>query len=369
MALRQQRLNAKLSAAQLAARLGTSKATILNYENGKRVPEAQRVAQLADALGLPSAGLLVPYRGHGPDGLLTDLRRLHGWTAEKAAAHIGVSRSTYRRIEREARLPSRGGGTIAVRLANAFGVPAITIAQALYDHPAAAQRRAAAARHIRSLFDRAHTVHTPAVVTSDEPDLLALAALTGQPAGLVCRLVNHELSIFRDMVKTRGKASMDIAYAQSDWSRVHRKQELQRLDEQMADAPSRTVDFLLHFLAEAMTFRQWRVMVHLARASMPPDRSDRNLIPAELDYSFDPDAWPGLLDRHFLGRPLIRLRPTGPNGGSNVFAVTPIGLQYYEVTRDAYAHLYPRLYAPSLGPRIARYSGRLARTYLSRPPD
>ncbi|MFD3572138.1 helix-turn-helix domain-containing protein, partial [Streptomyces sp. NPDC058667] len=59
-ALRQARQKAMLSAEQLAKAIGTTKAMVLAYENGKSIPEAGRAAQLADALGVGRATLLPP---------------------------------------------------------------------------------------------------------------------------------------------------------------------------------------------------------------------------------------------------------------------------------------------------------------------
>ncbi|MEV0374992.1 helix-turn-helix transcriptional regulator [Streptomyces sp. NPDC050636] len=359
-ALRILRQQAGLSAARLAARVGTSKAAILAYEKGKRVPEARRVAELAGALGHPDARALCPPSPDVDVLSLELLRRQRGLTAARLAEVIGISRSTYRRIEQEAWLPSRGRGTVPVRLAEVLGVSLRTVTLALHSHPSAVQRREQATEHLGALFKRAHEVGMPAVVDPDEDDLLALAALIGHPAGVVCRLVNQEIGNYRALLKERERYTAEAAYAQNDRERRNAEALLAQTHHRIESAPQAAAGFLADFLDDAMTFRQWRALVSLSGAGRRVERPEQGV---ELHESFDPDVWPGLLDRRVNGRPLIRER-LDTQQDVKYYSPTDAGLIYYETSREVYGALYPRQYAPPpQRPRVryrpARYPGRV----------
>ncbi|MFC9879228.1 helix-turn-helix domain-containing protein [Streptomyces libani] len=336
-----------LSAAELAALLGTSKAAILAYESGKRVPEARRVAQLARTLEVHSAAFC-PL--DDTELVLAAMRRQQGLTAAQLAERIGVSRSTYRRIELEARLPSRGGGAVPVRLAEALGVPLHLVQRALEVHPSAVARRAKITDHLTGLFQRAHHLDHPAVVDPDEAQLRDVATLLGHATSLVCRLVNHELGEYRTLLKQRDQLAVEVSYAQSDRIRRMAEYRMAQQNERIAGAADRSTDFLIRFLAEALTFRQWRLLVYMARmAILTPLHSPLH----EFPESFDPDTLPTLVERRHTGKPLVRVSEVRDLPlQTNMYSLTEAGLGYYETTRPVYGLLYPRLWSPPV-PRTA----------------
>ncbi|MGW8974134.1 helix-turn-helix domain-containing protein [Streptomyces platensis] len=357
-ALRLARRAKGLSAAELAVRLGTSKAAILAYESGKRVPEARRVAQLAQALDVHGAAFCLP---DDTELVLAAMRRHQGLTAAKLAEVIGVSRSTYRRIEQEARLPSRGGGAVPVRLAEALGVPLHRIQRALEIHPSAVARRAKVADHLVGLFQRAHHLDRPAVVDPGEAQLRDIAMLLGHATSLVCRLVNHELGEYRTLLKQRDQLAVEVSYAQNDRIRRIAEYRVAQQSERIAGAAERSTDFLIRFLAEALTFRQWRTLVYMARMVLV---AHPHAPLHEFTESFDPDTLPTLVERRHAGKPLVRVSESGdPPLQTNVYGLTEAGLGYYETTRPVYGLLYPRLWTPPV-PRsaLAHRSAYLNRT-------
>jgi transcriptional regulator with XRE-family HTH domain len=365
-ALRQARQAAGLSAKQLAERVGTSKAAVLAYETGKRIPEADRVAQLAECLNLSRFVLCPPEH---TELVLEAVRRGQGLTAAELAKRIGVSRSTYRRLEQEGWLPSRGGGSVPVRLAEVLEFSVEGMKEVLANHPAAAARRAALSDQLASLFKRAHIANRPAVAEPDEAAVREIAELLGHPVGLVCRLVNHELGLYRQQLRQRDGYALDVSYAQNDWVRLQAESRVERANLLMESAAERAATFLVRFLAEALTFREWRVLVYMARrmfthtvGSSPGSRP--GVTPAEVPESFDPDL-PALADRRFVGFPLVRVRTVGePPQERRLFSFTEVGLEYYETTRLTYGFMYPRLLAPPL-PRPRR---RLINNPLRRAP-
>jgi transcriptional regulator with XRE-family HTH domain len=93
--LRQARTNAGLSQRELAKRAGIDQTTIAKYEAGDRAPFVERLAALAQALGVPPATLTAP-----STGTLAELRAAAGLTQQAAATRAGLVRTTYATIER-----------------------------------------------------------------------------------------------------------------------------------------------------------------------------------------------------------------------------------------------------------------------------
>ncbi len=65
--LRMARISAGLTQAELAKRIGCARSTISDYERGKTLPDAERLAELASALGLP-LGYFYPAAGRLLEG-------------------------------------------------------------------------------------------------------------------------------------------------------------------------------------------------------------------------------------------------------------------------------------------------------------
>ncbi|MCM2388331.1 helix-turn-helix domain-containing protein [Streptomyces albipurpureus] len=323
-----------LSAADLARLLGTSKARVLAYESGTSVPEPGRILMMAQLFGVPPRELHQPTRGQNQ---LSDLRSYAGFTAAELARHVGISRTTYRNIENQALLPARDDGTLPLRLAEALGIPLAMVHRALDNHPMAARRRKSIARHLDGIFRRAHLRFRPAVVDPDDPALLEITKLLRRPAGVVCRLVNHELGIYRSLLQRRDVFGVNAAYAQNKRSSDEAARAAAHLENTIEFRHSAAAGRLVRFLAEAMTAQQWRTMVTL-------------LTHNSVWVPFDEEAhviWGGLTARDFVF--MERSTPEAVK-----MSLTRIGWQSCRDQAAQYACLYPRIG----GARIA----------LNRPP-
>ena len=120
-ALRDARLVAGWSRAQLAGRVGVTEATVKSWETGARAPKPTTQVRLAQALGLRFDDLEVP----GPADA-DDLRRLReslGWTQREAAERLGLERSVLKRVETGEELPPDPR-----RMARVYGVTAAELA-------------------------------------------------------------------------------------------------------------------------------------------------------------------------------------------------------------------------------------------------
>ncbi|MEV8452605.1 helix-turn-helix transcriptional regulator [Streptomyces sp. NPDC052095] len=345
-----------LSAADLAALLKTSKARVLSYEQEKSVPEPGRVRAMASVFGVHPREL---YRARpaGHVDQIRDLRCYAGLTSAEFAKLIGLSRTTYRDIENLAILPAHDDGTLPMKMATALDLPLGMIRRALDHHPAAAERRATVTTHLEEVFERARVTHRPALIDPDEELLIRIAEQLRRPASVVCRLVNHDLGRYRDLLRRYEIAKVNVAYAQGKREARVRAKELEELRANIDRHPSAVAAAQLRFLAEAMSAQQWRIMVDLLQ------RSGRT-------YDFgttlnDPNvghAWNGLLVRGFV---------TVERDPNSVLAltVTHYGMGICRTQRPYYACLYPRITAPYaiLRQSFSR-SARPARRSPSDPP-
>jgi transcriptional regulator with XRE-family HTH domain len=95
-ALREARIHANMTQAELAERVGIAHTTIARYEAGERIPYVERLATIARALGLTSAALT---KNSQPGGL-AQLRSNAGLSQHAAAQRADLVRTTYAAIER-----------------------------------------------------------------------------------------------------------------------------------------------------------------------------------------------------------------------------------------------------------------------------
>ncbi|MCC3770779.1 helix-turn-helix domain-containing protein [Streptomyces sp. UNOC14_S4] len=330
-----------LSAAALGARVGTSKARILSYERGRSTPEPARIVQLAEVFRVSPVLLSASDARYSS---IRDLRVQAGLTAAEVAGHIGVSRTTYRDIERLARLPVRDNGGLRHVLAACLRVKPVDIDRVLHQHPVAIARRAQITDQFREVFQRAHERGTPAVVEPGDPELLVIASLVQRAPTVICRLVNHELDRFRKLLKDRGVAELEAAYAQSERAAEQAGERQKRITGLLDTAPVRSADRLSVFLAEAMPAKQWRAMVALADAG--PDGVALSRAVAEYEI------WGALLDRSFADY-LVRA-----DGAACV--LNRRGRGVIRADFRMYACLYPRVGVPLLagGPAVTARPGR-----------
>ncbi|RLV08416.1 hypothetical protein CTZ27_06320 [Streptomyces griseocarneus] len=330
-----------LSAAALGARVGTSKARILSYERRRSVPEPGRIVQLADVFGV-SPSLLSASDTCYPS--IRDLRVQAGLTAAELAEGVGVSRTTYRDVERLARLPARDDGNLRRLLAGHLRVKRADIDRALHHHPVAIARRAQVTDQLTEIFKRAHEQHIPAVVEVDDPGLLTIAGLVQRAPTVICRLVNHELARFRKLLKDRGVARLEAAYAQTERAAEQADERRRRITVLLETAPARSADRLTAFLTEAMPAKQWRAMVALADAGPEGVTLARALEEYEI--------WDALLDRSFADY-LVRT-------DGSAFVLSRRGRGVIRADFRMYACLYPRAGVPSLAhhPSAAARPGR-----------
>ncbi|MEU7053586.1 helix-turn-helix domain-containing protein [Streptomyces eurythermus] len=380
-ALRTLRQRRRISAARLGALVGTSKAMVLAYESGKHVPEAARVHALAMALGLPDAGVLLPWRhGEGERNLdqvreelglsqedfkallgfegqipwrrlldrpiptIATLRRRRGLTVADMAAKTGIGLSTYRRIENEAMLPVRGRAGITTRVARVLQVPLTAVQTAIDHHPCAVRRQYDVAQLLATLMHRHCGQGKLPAVEQDDPDLTSLATLIRQPRGQVSRIVDQQLTLQQRRLKQKVQLALELDYPEGDEddTEIHRRAAW--LDNQIRQAPYRAAAHIAKFLCDGLTSRQWRSFTLIMERLTTSERPETTGVSEHQE----PDLWPALMGRRHQGLPLIResspYSDPAPGPGKFYF-ITSAGFRYYEAARHTYSYLYPRVYA------------------------
>ncbi|WP_333739244.1 helix-turn-helix domain-containing protein [Streptomyces sp. IBSBF 2806] len=349
-ALRALRTNAALdpdrsamTADALAQAVGTTKAQILAYENGHRVPDPPRVSSLAAALRVRTFELMDPLEQKR--WALADLRRASGLRALDVATVLGVAPKNYRRFEVEGIVPSRSPQFVD-DVASVLGVTRSELEDVMDRTPAVQCRRDRAVDLVVSMADRYVPVPGPwRGPSADDADLIELAALYGRPVQRIRRVLTHELGEVR---QTYVRSQRERVVADFD---TNRTRQLRAQD----------------------ALAQWRVVTGREIAQIPHrlERFHRSAQPSDVwkllidlhnvDATYRPDAgnWavtsllchdPGVLPRHMVHRRMI--------DDVAVCRLSMQGLSHLQTFTGLYAYLFPGVHRP----RTARSRSRIAST-------
>ncbi|MFD4919220.1 helix-turn-helix domain-containing protein [Streptomyces virginiae] len=374
--LRRQRLKRGLSAARLAEAVGTTKAMVLAYEAGKTVPEARRAAFLAEVLEVPAdrlvrpplgartgssrqrerllaeelgtevevvRALTAPYEGQRPTphlvpAPLTDLRRVAGLRVADVADRAGISISSYRSVETEGLLPSRGTGRFPAKLAEALGVRDTRVELALRHHPEAIKRALRVSESMGDLFSRME--RTGEVVTSDDPAVQQVFLYVRQPLGILTRAMNVQLDRHRGLRRREAMLAASAAYPRPG-DGGDAEEELQDVAAKLSTSPETSATRLMWSLSQALTARQWRAFADALWTvySHPPGPRAVGAV-----HEFWPELGPALLYRRWAGRSLVNMEDSGAELS---YRFTPAAVRFYDSQWSFYRAIYPRFSAPS----------------------
>ncbi|MFD5552034.1 helix-turn-helix domain-containing protein [Streptomyces goshikiensis] len=392
-----------LSAADLAQAVGTTKAMILAYENGRHVPESRRAQQLTRALNLrdvsllwhPSSlenvptldslrqqlvlpedefrellGLGLPNRfperiTDRPIETISMFRRRTGMTVSEVAKKADIGLSSYRRIEQEAMLPVRGRSGIPLRIAEVLDVPFFKIQRALDYHPSAVNRQYKVSQVMESLIaEYSGPGKVPAVACEDE-DVRKLAALVRQPVTLVARVAEHELRQHQSLLRRQTELLVAASYPLSEDLDKGRERRQMSVDRAISYAPYRAGLRITRFLSDALTSRQWRSLCSIVQRLMAYERP----LLTGLSDQQEPELWPALLGRRLNGQPFVRETNTPPDAAGTsapgkFYFLTPSAFSYYENNRLTYQYLYPRVYTVRVPHQLTRYDYRLSQAIV-----
>lgn len=260
-ALHKARHHANLSLSQLANLVGTTKAQIIRYESGSARPEPGRLAQLARALktsALTLIGTTVE------QATLTELRAAAGLTAAATAEALGMSRSTYRILEHEGRYP-HGRERVVEQLACVLGTLPGQIRTAVARTPAVEERRLRLISLTEELTELLWSPYAEPAVEHGSERIAALADIAGQPVEQVQRLMAYLLDLGRGHVLRHLGSLGEAAYAQTARQRVQARRRSVHLRDTLKMWPDVLVE-ALDWLSDALTSKEWRSLVRVARA-------------------------------------------------------------------------------------------------------
>ncbi|MFF6888720.1 helix-turn-helix domain-containing protein [Streptomyces sp. NPDC012421] len=401
-ALRSARQAAGMSAERLAMEVGTTKAMVLAYEHGKSIPEAGRAARLADVVGVSRAALLPPSSvreepdddpmrqmdyeiSHSParrlaaqfdvsngvmeallkvggrivhqmyDRSVRDLRQMAGLSVEQAAARAGISISTYRAIEREGKLPSRGNGRFPALLADALEVPVRRVEDAIILHPALISKRMEIADLYGRVFQRVEG-EPDYSVTAESGEVISMADILGQPPAILARAVGYEILAYRNALRRRADALSRAMYpTMYDVDRAGSLQaDLLQAGSRLRHAPEKAAAATWWTLSQALTVRQWRSFVSIVEIQAGTSRRV-----VFVDEMLEPDVGKALTYVRFRGYPI--LENLSNDGALDSYRLTNLALAFYESERFFYRCIYPRIQTPILGSRTERTFRRVRR--------
>ncbi|MFI8182079.1 helix-turn-helix domain-containing protein [Actinacidiphila glaucinigra] len=184
---------ASMTADELARLVGATKAQILAYENGHRVPDPPRVRALAQALNIHPWQLM----NVNSSWTVPDYRRGAGLRAQDVVGLLGVSPKNYRRFENEGIIPSRRPQFMD-EVASVLGMSRRLLEQAIDRTPAVKRRQARASELVVAMAERyvprPGPWRGPAL---DDPNLIELAASYGRPVQRIRRVLAYELGQLR----------------------------------------------------------------------------------------------------------------------------------------------------------------------------
>ncbi|WP_167500861.1 helix-turn-helix domain-containing protein [Streptomyces malaysiensis] len=342
-----------LTAEQLAVMVGATKAQVLAYENGRQVPDPERIQALADALGVRPRRLMDRSRAHLWS--VADLRRGCGFTAQRLVEELGISPKSYRRFEQQAIVPARRprflddvAGCLGVRL------PALELA--IDNIPAVAQRSQRAAELTAMLA--AHYVSRSGLwkgPAAEDVELLELAALYGRPPQRLRRVMTHQLGELRHMM-VRIKREQVIAEYDPDLPRQQKASSAVERWEEMYERELGAIPLRLEeFHRTSQPSDAWQVLVDLHDADAWPDGS---WVPSALLARTDTLT---LLPPSLVTQRLFDDVPAAQ--------LTRRGLNHLRKFRGLYAALFPGIRSPRrLSNRSSRETAGAARSPAP-PPE
>ncbi|WP_175647236.1 helix-turn-helix domain-containing protein [Streptomyces cyaneochromogenes] len=267
-----------LSAEELAKRVGASKAQILAYEHGQRVPDPPRIRRLAEALGVR------PLELANQAGMaywqLADLRRANGLRASDLCRELELNPHSYRRLETTGLSPESRYG-MAVRLAGTLGVSVQVLERHIANVPGVRQRLDRVRELLSTLVDT-HLAPGCADVPEPEDEVVkAVAAHYARSAPTVARILQQQIMALREMHHRQATEAATAHYGvtseDQDRARRRMQNEAVRIHQSIVTLPQRMDAF---FRAQ-LSPHGWETLgqLHIARSSKAALTAAQNTLP------------------------------------------------------------------------------------------
>ncbi|MEU1408533.1 helix-turn-helix transcriptional regulator [Streptomyces sp. NPDC005728] len=337
-ALREYRMNVEgrsgvqaMSADALARAVGATKAQILAYENGHRVPDPPRVRALARALKV-HPWQLMNFDVHN-SWTLADYRRGAGLRAQDVVSLLGISPKNYRRFESEGIVPSRRPRFVD-EVAAVLGLPRRLLEGAIDQAPAVQRRQARAFELVVAMAERyvprPGPWRGPAL---DDPNLIELAASYGRPVQRIRRVLTYELGELRQK-QVRAQRERVIADYDTDRHRqTGARHATERWNEVFDRILVRIPRRLEQFHRTAQPSDVWQFLVDLYNVDAST-RSDAGVWAVMKFLCSDPEVLP----THLVQRHTVE--------DVEVCRLSTAGASHVNLFGGLYAALYPGVRRP-----------------------
>ncbi|MER7966769.1 helix-turn-helix domain-containing protein [Streptomyces rochei] len=341
---RSQSAHGALSAAELGDRVGASKAQILAYESGQRVPDPPRIRRLAEALGVHP--LQLANQNSLKNWKLADLRRANGLRASDLCDELGLKLHSYRRLETQG-LTAEGRYGLTPRLATALGVSMRALERHIGNVPAVRQRLEGIGETVTALLET-HLAPGRTDVPEVADELVKeIAACYTRPVATVARILCQETRALRERRRRQAVEAAAAYYGPTaeEQQRARRRMESEdaQVDQLIASLPQR----LDVFFRAQLSPESWETLcrLHFARSD---ERTLSMLSP--------------LVAGDTALTPMVRpVRGTAAEYQGRLYDIARDGQHHYVNFKNWYEALYPWV-EDSL-----RHSARL--TTASNPPE
>jgi transcriptional regulator with XRE-family HTH domain len=329
-----------MSAADLAAAVGTSKAQILAYEQGRQVPEPRRISQLADVLGTHPKELAKTASYDFTS--LADLRRVCGHSAQDVVDALVLSPKAYRRFETHGIVPARHPALVD-QVARLLRVPRSEIEATLRRSPLVKTR----IEQMKTLLDQLRSFYVEASQPwqpprTDDPTLVDLAGLLGRSPSSIARLLR---SLFASLRHRYLRVSVSVITATYEVDPARRRKAeavAHQLVSTYEEETGRLAIQLDIFFREALPSDNWLALVRL-QAAEPWTPA------AKLDLS--DDYFTPLVGRFFHQR---------CDETAREYSVTSYGMRHAHNYAAWYRALYPSISVGELPrPRAVKSAQRM----------
>ncbi|MEV0936418.1 helix-turn-helix domain-containing protein [Streptomyces phaeochromogenes] len=263
--LRQARAEAEggaLSAEELAGRIGTSKAQILAYETGQRVPDPPRIRQLAHALEVHP--LQLADQSAMREWKLADLRRASGLRASDVCSLLGLSSHSYRKLETRG-LTAEGCYGVSPRLAAALDVSVPALERHLANAPAVRERLDGIRAALTAVVDTHLAPGRSDLPSSDDPAVKEVAASFGRSATTIVRILSEEVASLREARRRQAMEAATAFYGATAQEQQRARRRMEREQTRFRQLVARLPQRVDAFLRAQLPPQSWETLSWLHR--------------------------------------------------------------------------------------------------------
>ncbi|MEU8459161.1 helix-turn-helix domain-containing protein [Streptomyces griseoaurantiacus] len=321
---RSQAARGALSAAELGRKVGASKAQILAYESGQRIPDPPRIRQLAEALGVHP--LQLANQTDMRTWQLADLRRANGLRASDLCDELGLTLHGYRRLETMG-LTAEGRYGLVPRLAAVLGVSMDALERHIGNVPAVHQRLEGIQETVTALLEGyLQSGRTDVPEAADGP-VREIAACYARPTATVVRILRQETRSLRERRRRQALETATAFYGPTLEAQQRARRRMESEETQISRLIASLPQRMDVFFRAQLSPESWETLcrLHLARSD---EGTLATLAPVlARDAALAPMAQP--------------VTGTAAEYEGGLYAITRDGQHHYVHFKDWYDALYP----------------------------